>query len=304
MENFLCEDSCICGHVGQTVEVRQSDTGEYLFFCRAPPPLNSLSLIHSAVSCPLFLVVYAPFPAVQPLLFTPLPLCSIHHTTEQSAVCKSRHPVQSNNALSSPSQLGIIPPSSLCVRSCVVAGIMCERKEDIIDFFFLCVHSNWWMPELTTWAFPVLQRTLIILPTSLWNSNDLKNGWYWINIVATTSSFPRFSFCLVVFFSHCNCRKSFSAVLTWPVGRSCQSVHLDPEKSKRNVLLIGLNATELVQHIHDGWWMNSNDLGEPPDFPSCANGRSKFSLRSKSPHNFHNGLEQAFTDKFSRVWIL
>lgn len=66
VENFLCEDSCVCGHAGETVEVRRYDSRGCLFFCCTPLLTLSLSPIHSVVSCPLFLVVSAYFLVAQP----------------------------------------------------------------------------------------------------------------------------------------------------------------------------------------------------------------------------------------------
>lgn len=168
VEDFLCEDSCVCG------QCWRDGWGQAVWLWGVPPlllcsPLNSLSLslIHS-VSCPLFLVVSASFPAAQPLYSLPslsLASLSVHHTTDQSAVSMSQHPVLSHNTPACPCSLGQLPLPP-CVTGHTLSLVSWHVEEDINDFF-LYVHSNWWMPEFTTLAFPDLEHTLIILPTSL-----------------------------------------------------------------------------------------------------------------------------------------
>ncbi len=123
VENFLCEDSCICGHAGETVEVRQYYSGGCLSFC------CSLSL--SALFLFLILLYLVPCFLSSPpisllsslLVHSPpsvWPLHSNHHTTDQSAVARAQHPMQSHYAPTCPCGLGqlLLPP---CVSGHVLS---------------------------------------------------------------------------------------------------------------------------------------------------------------------------------------
>lgn len=109
VDNFLCEDSCVCGHAGQTVEVRQCDSGGLLLLLLCSP-LNPLLLlcilcsILSLVSCQLRLL-----PCCPSSLFTPFPLSGLFIPSTpppQSALARFQHPRQSRNAPVCPYSLG------------------------------------------------------------------------------------------------------------------------------------------------------------------------------------------------------
>lgn len=172
--NFLCEDSCVCGHAGETVEVRQCDSVgvPLLLLCST----LFFSLIHSVVSCLLYFASSASFPAAQP----PLPLSGLFilSTTPQTRVQLLGLNTQRKATMP---QLALaarvdFPPFPPCVSGHMLSLVSWRAGEDIYDIS-LSFHNICRMPELTALAFPILECTLIILPTSLYNSNDLKNGW-------------------------------------------------------------------------------------------------------------------------------
>lgn len=121
--NFLCEDSCVCGHAGETVEVRQCDSvGVPLLL------LCSTLFFSSYTLCSILSLVFRQLrllpccPASPPSVW---PLYSVYHTTDQSAVARSQHPAQSHNAPACPRSSGRFPPiSPLRVGSHVVTSIV------------------------------------------------------------------------------------------------------------------------------------------------------------------------------------
>lgn len=136
VDDFLCEDSCVCGHAdGGTAEVR----GHY---SRGLPLLLlcSLSLVRSVVSSPLVLVISAYFlvalpPESIPSLPPSLPLSGLFilFTPQTGAVADL------NSCPSLPLQRWATAPSLLGVRSCVVVWGKKKWGRMLMGFFFFFV---------------------------------------------------------------------------------------------------------------------------------------------------------------------
>lgn len=139
----------------------------------------SLFLIHSVVSCPLYLVVSAYFPVAQPLhSFPSCRLASLfhppHHTPVQflglNSHCKATMPQLAPAAWDN--------YFSPLVHRVIFCHWYHDMRERTLMIFFSVYTATGACQSSPHWRFLFLECTLIILPSSLWNSNDLKNGWY------------------------------------------------------------------------------------------------------------------------------
>lgn len=138
VQNFLCEDSCICGRLLRSGNV---SLGVPLLLLRSP--LKALSFSYSLCS------ILSPFscrlrlpPRCPASMFTPHPLCSVHRTTDRSAVSSSQHPVQSHNAPACPCSLGEIPLPPR-VSGHMLSLVSCGRgKRTLLICFFSLFFRN------------------------------------------------------------------------------------------------------------------------------------------------------------------
>lgn len=124
----------------------------------------SLSLIHSVVSCHLFLVVSASFPIARPPYSLPLPPSGlfIPSATPQTRVQLLGLNTQFKATMP---QLALAAWDNYffpLVRRVICCHWYRDMWKRTLMIYFLRVHSNWWMPKLTTLAFPVLECTLNI----------------------------------------------------------------------------------------------------------------------------------------------